>query len=65
VIGAGVQARLQIEAARLVRPFARVLVHARDMDKARACAADLSRRLGVAAEAVAIPPRSSPKASSS
>jgi ectoine utilization protein EutC len=55
VIGAGVQARLQIEAARLVRPFARVLVHARDMDKARACAADLAHRLGVAAEAVSDP----------
>jgi ectoine utilization protein EutC len=55
VIGAGVQARLQIEAAHLVRPFARVLVHARDMDKARACAADLARRLGIAAEAVADP----------
>jgi ectoine utilization protein EutC len=55
VIGAGVQARLQIEAAHLVRPFSRVLVHARDMDKARSCAADLARRLGVKAEAVADP----------
>ena len=27
VIGTGVQARLQIEAAHLVRPFQRVLVH--------------------------------------
>ncbi|WP_299362737.1 cyclodeaminase [uncultured Paracoccus sp.] len=52
VIGAGVQARLQIEAAHLVRPFSRVLVHARDGDRARACAADLSRRLDVVAEAV-------------
>jgi ornithine cyclodeaminase len=55
VIGAGVQARLQIEAAHLVRPFSRVLVHARDREKARACAADLARTLGIAAEAVADP----------
>ncbi len=55
VIGAGVQARLQIEAAHLVRPFSRVLVHARNPDKARACAADLGRRLGIEAEAVAHP----------
>lgn len=55
VIGAGVQARLQIAAAHLVRPFSRVLVHARDMEKARACAADLARTLGVVAEAVADP----------
>jgi ectoine utilization protein EutC len=55
VIGAGVQARLQIEAAHLVRPFSRVLVHARDMEKARACAADVARRLGIVAEALADP----------
>ncbi len=55
VIGAGVQARLQIEAAHLVRPFSRVLVHARDMEKARACAADLGRSLGIVAEVLADP----------
>ena len=55
VIGAGVQARLQIAAAHLVRPFSRVLVHARDMGKARACAADLARTLGIVADAVADP----------
>ena len=55
VIGTGVQARLQMQAAHLVRPFARVLVHGRDMDKARACAADLSRALGITAEATADP----------
>ena len=55
VIGTGVQARLQMQAAHLVRPFARVLVHGRDMDKARACAADLSRALGITAEAIADP----------
>lgn len=49
VIGTGVQARLQMQAAHLVRPFRRVLVHGRDADKAAACAADLSEALGVAA----------------
>ncbi len=55
VIGTGVQARLQMQAAHLVRPFARVLVHGRDMDRARACATDLAATLGIAAEAVADP----------
>ena len=55
VIGTGVQARLQMQAAHLVRPFARVLVHGRDMDKARACAADLASALGIRAEAIADP----------
>ena len=51
VLGTGVQARLQIEAAHLVRPFRRVLVWGRDSDKAAACARDISTRLGIAAEA--------------
>ncbi len=51
VIGTGVQARLQIEAAWLVRPFDRVLVWGRDREKATACAADISERLGVPAHA--------------
>lgn len=55
VIGTGVQARLQLQAAHLVRPFDRVLVHGRDMDKARACAADLALTLGVEAVAIADP----------
>ncbi len=55
VIGSGVQARLQIQAAHLVRPFKRVLVSARSLDKARACAQDLAQRLGVEAEAVTDP----------
>lgn len=50
VIGTGVQARLQIEAAHLVRPFKRVLVHGRDPAKAAACASDLARTLGIEAE---------------
>ncbi len=52
VIGTGVQARLQLQAAHLVRPFTRALVHGRDTAKARACAADLERALGIPAEAV-------------
>lgn len=55
VIGTGVQARLQMEAAHLVRPFTRLLVWGRDEEKARSCAADLGARLGVQAEAVADP----------
>src|SRR6056297_304773 len=42
VIGTGVQARLQARAARLVRPYDRLLIWGRDADKARACADDLS-----------------------
>lgn len=55
VIGTGLQARLQIEAAHLVRPFGRVLVWGRDSGKAIACAADIAERLGVEAEAVLDP----------
>lgn len=50
VIGTGVQARLQIQAAHLVRPFDRVLVHGRDPAKAAACVADLAAKLGIEAE---------------
>lgn len=50
VIGTGVQARLQMQAAHLVRPFTRVLVHGRDPAKAAQCAADLGQALGVEAE---------------
>ena len=53
VIGTGVQARLQMRAAHLVRPFSRVLVHGRDAAKAEACAEDLSRALGIPAEVAA------------
>jgi ectoine utilization protein EutC len=57
VMGTGVQARLQIEAAHLVRPFERVLVWGRDETKARDCAEDLKRRLGIAARAEKNPAR--------
>jgi ornithine cyclodeaminase len=50
VIGTGVQARLQMIAAHLVRPFKRVLVHGRDAEKAAACAADLASAMGIEAE---------------
>jgi ornithine cyclodeaminase len=55
VIGTGVQARLQIQAAHLVRPFSRVLVHGRDPAKAETCAEDIARALGIEAEAVTDP----------
>lgn len=49
VIGCGAQARLQIEAARLVRPFNKVLVWGRDQKKAASCAEDLSQISGLEA----------------
>lgn len=49
VIGTGVQARLQIQAAHLVRPFKKVVVWGRDASKAAACAADIAAALGVEA----------------
>lgn len=56
-IGTGVQARLQIQAAHLVRPFSRVLVWGRDPSKAEACAADIAASLGIEARAEADPAR--------
>ena len=50
VIGTGMQARLQIAAAHLVRPFGRVLVWGRDAEKAAACARDIAGMTGVRAE---------------
>ncbi|QPM92198.1 cyclodeaminase [Pseudooceanicola algae] len=55
VFGTGAQARLQMQAAYLVRPFERLLVHGRDLARARACADDLAAALGVRAEAVEDP----------
>ncbi len=57
VIGTGVQARMQMRAAHLVRPFSRVLVWGRDADHARACARELGDMLGISAEAVTDPAR--------
>ncbi|MBW4983801.1 cyclodeaminase [Mameliella sp. CS4] len=50
VIGTGVQARLQMQAAHLVRPFKRALVWGRDPARAAACAADIAQALGIQAE---------------
>ncbi|WP_306051193.1 cyclodeaminase [Oceaniradius stylonematis] len=47
VVGTGIQARLQMQAAFLERPFRRGLVWGRDTDKADACAKDLTAALGV------------------
>lgn len=52
VLGTGVQARLQIQAAHLVRPFSRVLVWGRDAGKAQACASDIAAAIGAEAMAV-------------
>lgn len=49
VMGTGVQARLQMQAAHLVRPFERLLVWGRDAGKAQACADDLAAQLGIEA----------------
>lgn len=45
VIGAGVQARSQIEAVCAVRPIEQLLLHSRSLDKARALAAWVSDRV--------------------
>jgi ectoine utilization protein EutC len=47
VLGAGLQARLQIEALKLVRPLERLLVWARADDKAEAYADEMAARLGI------------------
>ncbi|WP_274424383.1 cyclodeaminase [Chelativorans sp. YIM 93263] len=57
VMGTGVQARLQIEAAHLVRPFERVLVWGRNPEKAQACANDIAVKLGIEASAESDPAR--------
>ena len=57
VMGTGVQARLQIEAAHLVRPFGEVLVWGRDPQKAADCAADIAATLGIEAKAEQDPAR--------
>jgi ectoine utilization protein EutC len=49
VIGTGVQARLQLQAAHLVRPFREALVWGRDGAKAQACADDVAAALGIPA----------------
>jgi ornithine cyclodeaminase len=53
IFGAGVQARLQLEALLLVRPVRRARIWARDAAKAQAAAADLAGHLGIEVEALA------------
>lgn len=55
VLGAGIQARLQLEALTLVRPIKRARIWARDFAKAEVTAQDLATSLGIAVEAVPIP----------
>lgn len=50
VIGTGLQARMQMQALHLVRPFGQALVWGRDPAKAARCAADLARDLGIEAK---------------
>jgi ornithine cyclodeaminase len=49
VLGTGVQARLQLQAAHLVRPFAEVRVWGRDPAKAASCARDIAAAIPVEA----------------
>ncbi|MFJ3260745.1 cyclodeaminase [Pseudomonas sp. NPDC086581] len=53
LIGAGEQARLQLKALCLVRPIETASVWARDIDKARHCAQELSTSLGIEVSACA------------
>lgn len=55
ILGAGVQARLQLEALTLVRPIREARIWARDADKAGTAARDLSGRLGISVKAVSAP----------
>ncbi|HEU6441998.1 MAG TPA: ectoine utilization protein EutC [Microvirga sp.] len=55
ILGAGIQARLQLEALTLVRPIRRARIWARDLAKAEAAARDLAMSLDIAVEAVRTP----------
>ncbi|MEZ0169374.1 ectoine utilization protein EutC [Microvirga sp. TS319] len=55
IFGAGIQARLQLEALTLVRPIRQARIWARDFARAEAAARDLSAALGIAVEAVPTP----------
>lgn len=50
IIGAGMQARMQLEALKLVRPIEQVRIWARDRTRAEALASHARRALGLAAE---------------
>jgi ornithine cyclodeaminase len=51
IFGAGVQARLQLEALMLVRDISEARIWARDTEKARAAAVELTAQLGIAVRA--------------
>jgi ectoine utilization protein EutC len=53
IVGAGTQARLQLEALTLVRPIERAMVWARSGDKAEAFAEEMGEHLGIEVVAVA------------
>jgi ornithine cyclodeaminase len=55
IFGAGMQARLQLEALALVRPIREARIWARDAQKASEAASELSRRLGFPVTAAADP----------
>ena len=57
VFGTGLQARLQLQALHLVRPFRKAMVWGRSADKAQACAAELAATLGVEVTAETDPAR--------
>ncbi len=57
VLGTGLQARLHLRSAHLVRPFERALVWGRDPGNARGCAADLAATLGIEVRSEADPAR--------
>lgn len=54
ILGAGLQARLQLEALTLVRGIERAVIWGRDPEKAQACAADCAERLGIEVRAGSI-----------
>lgn len=55
IFGAGMQARLQLEALALVRPIREARIWARDAQKANEAANELSRKLGFPVAAIADP----------
>lgn len=57
IFGAGVQAKLQLEALKLVRPIEQARIWARDAAKARLAAGELSESLGIKVTAESDPAR--------
>ncbi|MBH5390656.1 ectoine utilization protein EutC [Bradyrhizobium diversitatis] len=55
ILGAGVQARLQLQALTLVRPISEVRLWARNLSKAKAVAQELSNQLGIVVTACSEP----------